>query len=373
MNDLNLPSQQLLEHIFLQSTNVIAITNADFRNLKFEYVNPAFLEMTGYAHNEIIGQSPYILQGPKTKRDMTNKLKEHCLKGEPFRGDNINYKKDGTTYDVGWTVSPIKDHTGKIINFLSIQKDITQIKDMQEKFIKNERLDALENISSGLTHEINTSLTTCKGGLEMIGYEIENIENTESQKYLNEDLEKVNLSIDNIGYITNSLHYLTSTKLDKIEEYNIYTIVNEALNPHREKIKKTTNCTINNQSIFDDNLIEEVFKTKVDIKSIKHVFMIIIDNALDELIKKEDYNLNSLDIKIKNQSSHICIEFTDNAGGIKESKQKTIFEPLVKDKELGGLGMGLHIAKDIINQHNGTLELESKAPNSTFIVKLKQQ
>ena len=185
MKNEHVPNKQLLENIFLQSTNVIAITNADFRNLKFEYVNPAFLEMTGYTHDEIIGQSPYILQGPKTKRDMTQKLKETCLKGEAFRGDNINYKKDGTTYHVGWTVSPIKDKTGKIVNFLSIQKDITQIKDMEDKFIKNERLDALENISSGLTHEINTSLTTSKGGLEMIGYEIENIQDSQSKKIFN--------------------------------------------------------------------------------------------------------------------------------------------------------------------------------------------
>jgi|GEM_PF-6203044 len=371
MNNEHVPNTQLLENIFLQSTNVIAITNADFKNLKFEYVNPAFLEMTGYTLDEIIGQAPYVLQGPKTKRDMTQKLKETCLKGESFRGDNINYKKDGTTYHVGWTVSPIKDKTGKIVNFLSIQKDITQIKDMEDKFIKNERLDALENISSGLTHEINTSLTTCKGGLEMIGYEIENIQDKKSKEYLTEDLEKVNKSIDNIKYITNSLHYLTSTKLDKIEEYNIYTIILEALNPYKEKIQNITNCTINNRSIYDEYLTSELFETKVDIKSLNHVFMIIIDNALDELIKKDDLKLNSLDISIKQELSYLKIDFTDNAGGIEKSKQKKIFEPLVKEKELGGLGMGLHIAKNIINQHEGTLELESNAPYSTFTIKLK--
>ena len=371
MNNEHVPNKQLLENIFLQSTNVIAITNADFKNLKFEYVNPAFLEMTGYTHDEIIGQAPYILQGPKTKRDMTQKLKEACMKGESFRGDNINYKKNGTTYHVGWTVTPIKDKTGEIVNFLSVQKDITQIKEMEDKFIRNERLDALENISSGLTHEINTSLTTCKGGLEMIGYEIENIQDKQSKEYLSEDLEKVNKSIDNIKYITNSLHYLTSTKLDKLEEYNIYSIILEALNPYKEKIKSITNCTINKHSIFDDNLIIELFKTNVDVKSLNHVFMIIIDNALDELVKKSDLKLNSLDISIKHELSYMRIDFTDNAGGIEKSKQKIIFEPLVKEKELGGLGMGLHIAKNIINQHEGTLELESTAPYSTFSIKLK--
>ena len=365
-----LPNQHLLEALFLQSPNVIAITNADFNNLHFEYVNPAFLDMTGYALDEVIGSSPYILQGPETKRDMTKKLKEHCLRGEHFRGDNINYKKDGTSYHVGWTVSPIKDKNGNITNYISTQKDITQIKDNENKCIEDERLDALEKISSGLTHEINSSLTTCKGGLEMLNYEIENIKDMELKEHLTYDLKQVKKSISNISYITDSLHYLTSNNLTNLEQCNINSIILDSIEPFKQKIESITSCRLNGLSIFENLNTNEQFEIEANRDSLKHLFMIIIDNALDELIKKHDVSLNTFDIYIKKESSDIVIDFTDNAGGIDKKLHNKIFEPLVNQKELGGLGIGLYIAKNIVNRHNGIIELKSNTPFTTFTIKL---
>ncbi len=123
-----IPDAKLYENIFFQSFNSIAITNTDFTNLKFEYVNPAFLKLTGYSEEEIIGKSPKILQGKETFFESTQRLKEQCLKGEVFEGENINYKKDGTRYWVEWVVTPIKDEKGNITNYLSIQKDISREK-----------------------------------------------------------------------------------------------------------------------------------------------------------------------------------------------------------------------------------------------------
>jgi len=369
MKNHNLPNTKLLESIFLQSTNVIAITNEDFNNLHFIYVNPAFLKMTGYSQDEIIGQHPSILQGPKTKKDMTRQLKEKCLKGESFRGDNVNYKKDGSIYYVGWTVTPIRNDDGKIINFVSVQKDITEIKKLEKQIIENERLNALENISSGLTHEINTSLTTCLGSLEMLEYDIDDTIDIKSKQYMLEDLNVVKKSIKNIKYITTSLHYLTDKNYKK-ESYNIFNLIFESLEPFKEKIKNISNCTVNDISIFEDKLLQLDITSNIDIEALKHVFMIIIDNALDELIKHTDITKNIFDIKIKAELSYIQIDFIDNAGGIEKEKQKRIFKPLVKDKELGGLGMGLYIAKTIMDQLNGTLEVKSTKPSTTFTIKI---
>ena len=371
MTTIKIPNSQLLENIFLQSTNVIAITNADFNNLYFEYVNPAFLKMTGYSSSEVLGKSPQLLQGPKTKRVMTKKLKEHCLEGKAFYGDNINYKKDGTTYQVEWTVTPIRDENNIIVNYLSIQKDITKLKELEEELIQNERLNALESLSSGLTHEINTSVTICKANLEMMGYDIEDLDNDKSQKYLMENLTKIDSNLENISYITNSLNYLTEHNLKIADDHNIYDILIEAIESYKDKIQKVTNCTLNEVFIIDLITLKEEFITKVNKKSLKHVFMIIIDNALDELVKHNDISLNHLDITIKQESTYLQIDFTDNAGGIALEKQQTIFEPLVKDKVLGGLGMGLYIAKNIISQHEGTIDVISNKSTTTFSIKLK--
>jgi PAS domain S-box-containing protein len=360
----NMPNENMLQNIFLQSSNVIAITNADLDNLIFEYVNPAFLKMTGYTEDEIIGSSPKILQGPKTKKDMSRKLKEACKKGEIFRGNNINYKKDGSVYYVGWTVTPIKDENGEIVNFISYQKDITQIKKLEEEKIKTKKLEALKKISSGLTHEINTALTNCNGSLEMMKNELELLEESQSKHYLMQDSKEVTKSIQNIQYITNSLHYLTNNCYDLSTEHNLFDVILESVEHYKNKIKPVTKCTLNGNSIFE-NTKNEIYLKHIDKKALKHAFLNIIDNALDELIKKEDSSNNYLKIDICKENENCIITFSDNGGGIDKTYHQSIFEPLCKNKELGGLGIGLHVVKNIINAHNGDIKIISDCENTT--------
>ena len=357
-----IPGKALLENIFLQSSNVIAITNADVDNLKFEYVNPAFLEMTGYSLTEVIGKSPKMLQGPKTKRDMTRKLKESCKKGEPFRGDNINYKKDGSVYAVGWTVTPIKDDLGKIINFLSIQKDITKLKELEEENIKNQKLAALRQISSGLTHELNTALTRSKGNLDILEYDMEDVDDESVKGFISNDVQNIKKGIDYISFLTNSLHYLTNTEFNKDETVNVFEILLESLK-NCERLDRVTSWKLNGKSVFE-SVKRENLSVKADRKSLNHLFMIILDNALDELSKK-DKRENTLDIEIK-KDKDIVIKITDNAGGIPKECIDKLFDPLYRNKEFGGLGIGLFVAKNIIGAHKGTLEVYSDIPYTTF-------
>ncbi len=365
----NLPNINLLQNIFLQSSNVIAITNADLDNLKFEYVNPAFLEMTGYKENEIIGRSPKILQGPDTKREMIKKLKEACKSGEIFRGDNINYKKNGTPYYVGWTVTPIKNSRNEIVNFISYQKDITQIIKLEEEKLKTKKLEALEKISSGLTHEINTSLTNCCGSMEMIRNELELLEESQSKQYLTQDFSEVNKSIQNIQYITNSLHYLTNESFDLSKKHDLYDILLESLDHYKNKIKPLTKCTINGKSLFE-NQKKETFLKHVDKKALKHAFLNIIDNALDQLVKKENQLENSLKVDIYGDNGKTVITVTDNGGGIEKNNHQNIFEPLFKNKDSGGVGIGLYVVRNIINAHKGHIDIISQDHTSTFKIVL---
>lgn len=368
---LSIPGQELLEKIFLQSTNVIAITNADFNNLSFTYVNPAFLEMTGYTLNEVIGKNPKILQGPLTKREMINKLKESCLKGEAFRGDNINYKKDGNIYYVRWTVTPIKDNFGNIVNFLSIQEDITQIKQMEKEALELEKLSALSKIASGLTHEINTSITSCSGSIEMLGYDVQEIKDEKLKEYMSQDIDKMKQSLDNVKYITNTLHYLTNKEFIILPDQAVSTVILDAIFKHKDKILKTTQCTVNGISVFDENFILDKFTCNIDAVAMMHVFMNIIDNALDELVKVDHVETNQFNIEIFKENVNTVIIFKDNAGGIDPAKIQKIFDPLFKDKEHGGLGLGLYIVKKIIEAHNGTIDAESKNGITSFKIVLK--
>src|ERR1700678_925125 len=68
------------------------------------YVNRKFTEIFGYRSEEILGQSPRILQGPKTDCTILDRLRATLLIGDPFVGEAINYAKDGTERHISWAV-----------------------------------------------------------------------------------------------------------------------------------------------------------------------------------------------------------------------------------------------------------------------------
>src|SRR4030095_564994 len=70
-------------------------------------------------------KTPRILQGPKSDRAMLTELREALSRGEPFSGETVNYRKDGSEYYVEWDITPIRTSGGKISHFLSIQRNVT--------------------------------------------------------------------------------------------------------------------------------------------------------------------------------------------------------------------------------------------------------
>lgn len=109
-----------------QSYNAIVITDADLKNQQILYANPAFVEMSGYDLEDLIGKSPKILQGPLTDKKVIDRLRKCLINGEYFEGSAVNYTKNGDVYHVEWNISPIKDPGGNTQYFISFQKSMTK-------------------------------------------------------------------------------------------------------------------------------------------------------------------------------------------------------------------------------------------------------
>jgi len=88
------------------------------------YVNDAFTEMTGYESDDVLGETPGMLQGPKTEQAVLDRLDEQLQKGEPFHGETVNYRKDGTEFLIEWKVLPIT-HEGETTHHVAVQRDVT--------------------------------------------------------------------------------------------------------------------------------------------------------------------------------------------------------------------------------------------------------
>lgn len=125
---LRYDAQRLLHAAMEQTRDAILITDACLEQPGpyIVYVNPAFVQMSGHTAAEIIGRSPRILQGPETDRHMLAKLRESVFAGEPFYGEGINYRKDGSTYWVEWQIAPIRDEAGQVVFFVATQRNICE-------------------------------------------------------------------------------------------------------------------------------------------------------------------------------------------------------------------------------------------------------
>src|SRR4028119_2325119 len=110
------------------------------------FVNKAFTKMTGYAAEDVLGQSPRILQGPKTDRVVLDRLLQNLRQGQIFYGEAINYRKDGTEFYNEWHIEPIRNSTGQMTHYLAIQRDITPRKQAEEKLRQDAFYDNLTSL-----------------------------------------------------------------------------------------------------------------------------------------------------------------------------------------------------------------------------------
>ena len=93
----------LLETLLNHSYDAVLVTD-NAADPKIIYANAAFEKLTGYAADEILGQSPRVLQGPSTDRDETARLGRLLREGKGFEGQAVNYRKDGLPFMMSWRV-----------------------------------------------------------------------------------------------------------------------------------------------------------------------------------------------------------------------------------------------------------------------------
>jgi diguanylate cyclase (GGDEF)-like protein/PAS domain S-box-containing protein len=89
------------------------------------YANPAVCEITGYSAEELMGQSPKMLQGPDTDPAVMRQLRHDVDSGRFFNGQTINYRKDGTSFTMEWSISPLVGESGRPEYFVAVQRDAT--------------------------------------------------------------------------------------------------------------------------------------------------------------------------------------------------------------------------------------------------------
>lgn len=121
-----------------QSPASVLITNTKGN---IEYVNPKFVEVTGYHPDEVIGKNPRFLKSGYTPSENYRELWETISRGEEWRGEFHNKKKNGELYWEFASVSPITGASGEITHFLAVKEDITVRKKYEEQLLRQANYD----------------------------------------------------------------------------------------------------------------------------------------------------------------------------------------------------------------------------------------
>jgi PAS domain S-box-containing protein len=137
----SLAQLRLLETCVSHLNDIVLITEAeplDSPGPCIVFVNDAFERRTGYSREEILGQSPRMLQGPNTQRSELDRIGVALKKWQPVRAELINYTKGGEQFWIELDIVPIADSTGWYTHWVAIERDITQRKIAEKALVESE-------------------------------------------------------------------------------------------------------------------------------------------------------------------------------------------------------------------------------------------
>ena len=373
-----LNEHQLLEEYKGAIDASAAVTKTDGEGI-ITYVNDSFCKMSGYTQQELIGQKHSVVKHPDNTNEIYLDMWKMITNKKVWKGRIKNLKKNGDTYYDYSVIVPIVNKDDGIEEYIALRQDITDLyyqeeylktrvkeevdknlqlhKEKEEALLLEEKFSTIGKMAAGITHEINTPLTYIRGNLEMMIDDIEGLDEGIKQKaYLEEDSKTLLDGVNRIASIVESMREMASQTKEISEEHNLYALLITALTLSYNKAKLISNIKLQDELFnigADKNKYH--FNASVQKQRIEQVFIIIINNALDVLKLKGDFDSRVLEINLEKIDNNILITFKDNAGGIDEDMLPKIFDPFQSNKEEGGMGIGLNVANRIIKDHSGKI------------------
>lgn len=225
------------------------------------------------------------------------------------------------------------------------------------KPIKN-MVDEQNRFITDASHELRTPLTSLKSEIE-VNLRDKKLTLVQAKKLLESNLEEVN----NLQYLSDNLMTLAQSHKPngiKMEKVSLLKISEDAVKKV-EKMAKKKNIQIDNK-IEDTSLLG-------DRQSLTELLVIFLDNAV-----KYSEDGTVVELSSKKSGNSVSIEIKDRGVGIEKQDLPFLFDRFYradKARSKDGFGLGLSIAKEIVDKHNGTINVKSQiSKGTTFIVKL---
>jgi two-component system NtrC family sensor kinase len=240
---------------------------------------------------------------------------------------------------------------------INSRKDALEEKERtQKQLIQAEKLAALGIVAAGIAHEVKNPLAIIIQGVEYLRT------STGSDALLIDIVERIKKSAFRADSIIKGLLSFTRQMPIQAEQVDIEPVVEETLSfiEHQLKLKH-----IKIVKQFSPGLP----KVTMDINQIKQVFLNLLLNSVDAMQDGGTITISAEPLESTSGERHLQIIFTDTGVGIPKDEIEKVFDPFYTTKDgSGNAGLGLSIAKGIIDKHNGTLRIESETGQGTQVV-----
>ncbi|VAX15161.1 diguanylate cyclase/phosphodiesterase (GGDEF & EAL domains) with PAS/PAC sensor(s) [hydrothermal vent metagenome] len=345
------------------SAETIIITDVEG---KITYVNPAFEVITGYTPEEAIGQNPRIQKSGRQDEAFYKNLWDTITGGKVWTGHFVNKKKDGSYYEEDATISPVPDSKGNIISFVAVKRDVTS---------ESALAKARDYFSSVTAHELRTPLTKLGLVKLLLQKYSEKPIDPENLDMIKDTLDKSIADFDRIVSAGELFTDLILSKTSKIfHHHDLKLILHYCVESARRSIDDE------NRKVALDMDIEELgdgLTIFCDQSMAQHA----IGEALSNAIKYTPDGKNVY-VRGKVTEKFAVIEVKDEGQGVPVEKLDMVFEPFFSFENHnihstsqykylgGGVGVGLTLARLIVERHKGKLTLQSEGEGKGTTVRM---
>ncbi|MBI0476453.1 PAS domain-containing protein [Sphingomonas sp. MA1305] len=345
------------------------VTDPNLPDNPIVFANPAFMNMTGYGWDELIGRNCRLLQGRDTDPDTISELRRSIAQRRETAVEILNYKKNGAAFWNALFMSPVFDSNGKLIYYFGSQLDVTRRRDAEEGLRQAQKMEAVGQLTGGIAHDFNNLLTVIQGFADVV---LNNMERSGSEF----DRQKGAKSMRAILQASERGATLTQQLLAFSRKQKLQgRIVNlvDMVDDLRPLIERTAGGRVAVRIVHQ----ETTCNARIDPTQAELAIINILINARDAMPDG-----GKVTIEVSNRSveggdkgfgelepgSYVMVTISDEGTGMSPEVLARVTEPFFTTKDQGkGTGLGLSMVYGFMKQSGGALRIYSEEGHGTTV------
>jgi two-component system, sporulation sensor kinase E len=335
-------SQQQYKSLFEYNLDMVYMVDLNGTIIK---LNPQFERITGYMSTEIIGKNISHILPKQYNETVMQQIASVSIDKKPVMYEINIPHKTGKNIILQCTFLPsIVD--GKIAGIIGYGRDITTLRQTEERLRISEKLSVVGELSASVAHEIRNPLTSLIGFVQLL-----QVEDQKHQFYYTIMMDE----LTRINHIVGELLLLAKPQHLKFQKADIKKIMFDVIS------LLNTEANLYNIQIDSHSAQQELW-IECEPNQLKQLFINLIKNAIEASTSGQKVQV----LIEKVEKDKISITIKDVGIGISKERLEKIGEPFYSSKEKG-TGLGLTVSFKIVQSHHGTIQFESKLNQGTSV------